>query len=179
MEGQIIYTHMYVYVHLCVCVCICQHINLYTCTCAYVYLPGVNHLCICISRWFYFSTWTTDKCWTGYLWDCFLQRSLSPSPCFASSLTFSLAFPALTSSTSVARRAMAKSSMMNIMMINNSIELQLPLTACLYVKPYASIFSHFILFNPSYDPMEAGFFKYVFYKWRSWGQRSWVTHPRS
>lgn len=68
-----------------------------------------------------------------------------------SPLTFLPAFLTLTNS-SQWLGVMAKSLMMNLIMINNNIQLQPPFTACLLnVKSYLSIFSYIILLNPPYN----------------------------
>lgn len=48
---------------------------------------------------------------------------------------------------------------MNVMTVNNNTQLQLPFTACLYVKLYVKIVSELFLFNPPHHSIEAEFLK--------------------
>lgn len=53
--------------------------------------------------------------------------------------------------------------MMNMMTVNNNIQLQLPFTACLYVKLYVKIFSKLFLFNPPLPPYRSRVFKNTYF----------------
>lgn len=157
VKGQIIYTYVYVYIYVYIHV----HIYLHTHICIYAWV----HVCIHLYLYLYLYLQVVpllclnpDISWMGCFWDCFLQASISLSLPLA--LTFSLAFLTFANSTSVAK---SHGQAIYDEHDNNNIQLQPLFPACLFAKPYANIFSHIILFNP-YNPMQAGLFKYLFYK---------------
>lgn len=157
VEGQIIYMHVCVsacIAHVHVYVCWNMYVYRYACLCLHLYL----YLCLYISKWFCFSVCTlTDQSWMGYFWDSFFQESLFPGLLLSKSI-YPWHFPCLHLVIPPPwLEAITKSFMMNVMMINNHIQTQLPLTAFSYVKPNARIFSHIVLFHFPYNLMEARF----------------------
>ena len=168
----------HIYIHVCVYLCIytCAHISTHTHICIYACVYTSVSVSISVSpggSTSLFEPWLIYPGWgASGIVSC---RHLSLFPCLLLWHFHLLFFHLLIAPQWL--RAMAQPSMMNMTIINNNIQLQPLFPPCLFVKPYANIFSHIILLNP-YNPMEAGFFKYLFYKWRNWGSGKLSNSPK-